>query len=114
MPAMTQGNNMKVIEPILAWYNGVETEGTVLSLQCNSDNLFNQASFNYSIFSTSEPTTGQEYGYLQATLVQGYLTMTGAEYEAWQTNDYAFEWAAGKLNLTLVGPYVPPSPNPTP
>ena len=111
---MTQGNNMRVIQPILAWYNGVETEGTVLSLQCNSDNLFNQASFNYSIFSTSEATTGQEYGYLQATLVQGYLTMTGEDYQAWQTNDYAFEWAAAKLNLTIVGPYVPPSPNPMP
>jgi hypothetical protein len=110
MPAMTQGNNMKVIEPILAWYNGVETEGTVFSLQSNSDNLFNQASFNYSIFSTSEATTGQEYGYLQATLVQGYLTMTGEEYAAWTTNEYAFEWAAAKLNLTIVGPYVPPTP----
>ena len=111
---MTQANNMRVIEPIIAWYNGVETEGTVLSLQCNSDNLFNQASFNYSIFSTSEPTTGQEHGYLQATLAQGYLTMSGEEYAAWQTNDYAFQWAAGKLNLTVVGPYVPPAPYPSP
>jgi hypothetical protein len=110
--SMTQGNNMKVIQPIVAWYNGVETEGTVLSLQCNSDNLYNQAGFNYSIFSTSAPTTGQEYGFLSATLVQGYLTMTGAEYDAWQTNDYAFQWAAGKLNLTIVGPYTPPQPNP--
>jgi hypothetical protein len=110
MPVMTQENNMRVIEPISAWYNGVETQGTVFSLQSNSDNLFNQASFNYSIFSTSEPAEGQENGYLQATLVQGYLTMTGEEYTAWSTNDYAFEWAATKLNLTLVGPYVPPTP----
>ncbi len=103
---------MRAIEPIVAWYNGVETLGNVLSLQCNSDNLFNQASFNYSIFSTSAPTTGQEFGYLSATLVQGYLNMTGEEYDLWTSNDYAFTWAAGKLNLTILGPYTPPSPVP--
>jgi hypothetical protein len=43
--------------------------------------------------------------------------MTGEEYQAWQTNEYAYDWVAAQLNLTITGDYlppVPPSPEPTP
>lgn len=34
--------------------------------------------------------------------------MTGEDYAAWQTNQYAYDWIAEQLNLTIVGDYVPP------
>jgi hypothetical protein len=41
-------------------------------------------------------------------LAQGNLTMSGDDYDAWETNDYAYDWVAGQLNLTIIGDYVPP------
>jgi hypothetical protein len=43
--------------------------------------------------------------------------MTGADYDAWETNEYAYDWVAAQLNLTITGDYVPPvppQPEPTP
>ena len=43
--------------------------------------------------------------------------MTGEVYQAWQTNEYAYDWVAEQLNLTITGDYVPPvppAPEPTP
>ena len=43
--------------------------------------------------------------------------MTGDVYQAWQTNEYAYDWVAEQLNLTITGDYVPPvppQPEPTP
>lgn len=103
------GNNMKIISPISVWFNGQSQQATVLSCQCNNDNLFNQASFNYTLFSRDEN------GYLRNSVSQGYLTMTGADYEGWETNDYAYQWIATQLNLTITGNYEPPVPvNPPP
>jgi hypothetical protein len=33
--------------------------------------------------------------------------MSGEDYIAWQTNDYAYDWVATQLNLTITGDYVP-------
>jgi hypothetical protein len=41
-------------------------------------------------------------------LAQGNLSMSGEVYDAWQTNDYAYDWVATQLNLTITGDYVPP------
>jgi hypothetical protein len=34
--------------------------------------------------------------------------MSGEVYDAWQTNDYAYDWVATQLNLIITGDYVPP------
>jgi hypothetical protein len=35
--------------------------------------------------------------------------MTGADYLAYQTNQYAWDWVANQLNLTITGDYIPPT-----
>jgi hypothetical protein len=90
------------IEPIFIWVNGTQDEGTILNAYCINDNLSTSGTFYYSILSDA-----------QQQLAQGNLTMTGEDYQAWQTNDYAYDWVAGQLNLTITGDYVPPVP-PTP
>jgi len=50
-------------------------------------------------------------------LAQGNLTMTGEAYTQWEMDDYAWDWVAQQLNLTITGDYVPPvppAPEPTP
>lgn len=103
MPAIS-GNNMKTITPVSVWWNGSAHSASVLALTGNNDNLYNQASFSYNLFTLNEA------GYLQTSVAQGYLTMTGADYEGWATNDYAYDWAAAQLNLTITGNYAPPEP----
>jgi hypothetical protein len=97
---------MKTIEPVQIWDNGQVLEATILNAYCINDNLSTSGTFYYSLLSSSSQQ-----------LTQGNLTMTGEEYQAWQTNEYAYDWVAAQLNLTITGDYappVPPAPEPTP
>jgi hypothetical protein len=106
---------MKTIEPVSVWYNGQEKQATVLSASASGDNLSTSASFVYQLMiqpsEVENPITGL------FPVAQGYLNMTGEVYQAWETNDYAYDWVAAQLNLTITGDYVPPvppQPEPTP
>jgi hypothetical protein len=95
---------MKTIEAVSIWDNGQVLEATILNAYCINDNLSTSGTFYYSLLSNSSQQ-----------LAQGNLTMTGEEYQAWQTNEYAYDWVAAQLNLTITGDYsppVPPSPEP--
>jgi hypothetical protein len=92
---------MKQIEPITVWSNGQEVQADGLNAYVVSDNLLNQAVFYYGI--------GEVVYYLEPAspsvnvLASGQLTMTGQDYADWQTNQYAWDWVAQQLNLTIVG-----------
>ena len=88
---------MKTIEPISIWDKGTVQEAIILNAYCINDNLSTSASFYYSLLSNS-----------MQQLAQGNLSMSGEVYDAWQTNDYAYDWVASQLNLTITGDYVPP------
>jgi hypothetical protein len=88
---------MKNITPISIWDNGTNQEACILNAYCINDNLSTSATFYYSLLSDT-----------MQQLAQGNLIMSGEVYDAWQTNDYAYDWVAGQLNLTIVGDYVPP------
>jgi hypothetical protein len=88
---------MKQITPISIWDKGTVQEATILNAYCINDNLSTSASFYYSLLSDS-----------MQQLAQGNLSMSGEDYIGWQTNDYAYDWVATQLNLTITGDYVPP------
>lgn len=96
---------MKTIQPVSVWFNGVEKQATVLSAYASGDNLVNAASFSYQLLAEANPS--MILGLDQ--VVTGSLSMTGEAYQNWETNDYAYEWVAQQLNLTITGPYVPPT-----
>lgn len=102
---------MKTIEPVQVWYNGQEVQAIVLNASAQNDNLQNSATFQYQLMQQLV-MSGSGYTYLQP-VATNILTMDGETYEAWETNDYAYDWIAEQLNLTITGPYVPPVP-PTP
>jgi len=88
---------MKQIEPVVFPLN--LGTATILNAYCINDNLSTSATFYYALLSET-----------QSQLQQGNLTMTGEEYDNWETNDYAYNWVATQLNVTIIGEYVPPTP----
>lgn len=97
---------MKTIQPVTVWYNGQEQQATVLAAMANSDNLSTSASFSYQLLMQVEQMP-MNNGLI--AVVSGGLNMTGEAYQQWETNDYAYDWVAEQLNLTIIGPYVPPT-----
>lgn len=94
---------MKEIQPIQTWCNGGAVEASLFSLTCNQDNLNSNASFAYTLFSIDSNNIIKQ-------LQNGFILMDGEDYIKWETNEYAYNWAANKLNLTIIGDYIPPAP----
>ena len=84
---------MKEIQPVTMW-NGVE--GIYLNAWAVNVTLGTSAVFCYNILNAS-----------QERLVDGNLTMTGEAYTQWTIDQYAWDWVAAQLNLTIIGDYVP-------
>ena len=86
---------MKQIQAVSIWYNGQIESATIFNMYSINDNLSSDCTFYYQLFNASN---------LQ--LAEGNLTMTGADYTTYSTsttaNDYAYQWGATQLNLTLV------------
>ena len=88
---------MKNIQAIPMWDNGVSKEGKILSTYAINVSLDHSATFWYGIFAETEDGGQGEL------LAQGNLSMTTEEYELWENDEYAWDWVAGKLNLTILG-----------
>jgi hypothetical protein len=85
---------MKQIQPVSIWYNGQFIQAILFNLYSVSDNLSTSATFYYALLSADK-----------IKLADGNLVMEGADYQTYSSsatsNDFAYTWAAGKLNLTL-------------
>ena len=95
---------MKQISPIQSWINGKSVTATIFNMYVIGGVLGSSASFYYSLLDSD-----------LANVAQGNLTMSGEAYAAWGNDDeYAWNWAASsdQLNLTIIGDYVPPVPEP--
>jgi hypothetical protein len=82
---------MKEIQPVTMW-NGVQ--GIYLNAWAENVTLGVSAVFSYNILNAS-----------QERLVEGSLTMTGEAYQQWTVDQYAWDWVATQLNLTIIGDY---------
>jgi len=90
---------MKKIQPENIWINGVKKPAKYMTLS-GTDNFKDSATFYYVLFAE---TTNKEGENIQGEkLVDGNLTITGKDYENWQTNQDAWDWAAKQLGLTLI------------
>jgi len=85
---------MKQIQPIQIWVNGSLQTATVFNLIIINDNLSNSATFYWQLLDSAE-----------VKLADGNLTMGEPTYDQWGTstdvNQWAYEWAATQLNITL-------------
>jgi len=92
---------MKNITPISIWDNGTAQEASVLNTYAINVTLNSSANFYWGLFNTLN-------GNIFNQLSEGNLTMSGAAYEQWSNDDeYAWDWIATQLNLTITGDYVP-------
>jgi hypothetical protein len=94
------------IQPISSWQNGQEKLGTIFNLYIVNDNLSTSATFYYSISTEEVSHLEEEVLVIDAyaeKLVEGNLTMDGADYQTWDAdpsaNEAAYTWALAKLNL---------------
>ena len=91
---------MKIIEKIQIWQNGTTVEANRFSVMSASDNLSSAASFQYTLYADDMPVQN------------GGIAIGGQDYEDWNAepdvNTWAYNWVAGKLNITILGDYVPP------
>jgi hypothetical protein len=93
---------MKSISPVTIWKNGESQEANLLNAIIINDNLQTSCSFYYQLCSSGEGTESMPL-IIHQTLAEGNLTMDGENYLAWNgSNDYAFDYIAEKLNLTLI------------
>jgi hypothetical protein len=87
---------MKEIQPFTIWVNGKSVIAYYMALICNNDNLLNQAIFYWAFYDKAEDKPSNK-------LTDGNITMAGLDYEAWETNDFAWSWAANQLGVTIIG-----------
>jgi hypothetical protein len=88
--------NMKEIQPFTFWANGKTFVASFLYLLCNTDNLNDSAQFYWAFYDKIDGVQGNK-------ICEGNIIMTGAEYVAWETNDFAWSWAASTLGVTIIG-----------
>jgi hypothetical protein len=93
---------MKTIEPVSIWDNGQVKEAKILNAYAVNVTLGISATFYYSLSAENDDQT------IGAQVAQGNLSMTGEAYTQWTMDDYAWDWVAEQLNLTITGNYIPP------
>ena len=82
---------MKKIKSIQIWGNGKLIEATKFQLNAINVNLETSANFYYALFSENNEQ-----------LSAGNLSMDGKDYQDWQNDQFAWDWAATKLNLEIL------------
>jgi hypothetical protein len=87
---------MKTIESIPIWDNGQNKEADILNAYAVNVTLGTSATFYYTLSNEAEQ------------LAQGNLTMSGDDYQEWNADEFAYDWIAEQLNLTIIGDYVKP------
>lgn len=88
---------MKQIQPLSIWGQGSTKDAVILNAYVVNLQLNKSATFYYTLLSEAKET-----------LAQGNLTMDGDAYQNWQQDEFAWEWIASQLNLTIVGDWIEP------
>jgi hypothetical protein len=97
---------MKTIEAVQIWDNGKVQEAKILNAYAVNVTLGTSATFYYTLLTENvDLSVGQQ-------VAQGNLSMTGEAYQEWNQDEFAWDWVAEQLNLTITGDYVAPQPEP--
>ena len=92
---------MKAIQPVQVWKNGEEKQANAFNLILINDDLKSSATFYYQLLASSQDEEGNVSS---EQLADGNVSMSGEDYQNWDdSNDGAYNYVAGKLNLTIVG-----------
>jgi hypothetical protein len=101
----------KQISPVNIWVNGESKTAQVFGLRSINDDLETSATFYYELKEadvTTQDADGNDVTTTGQVLANGNLTMSGQTYADWgnqsgvDINTWAYNWAAGELNLTII------------
>ena len=93
---------MKSIQSVSVWYNGEEKQATILNASIIADDMATSATFYYQLMESSQDEEGNLV--VGQGLASGNVSMSGDDYQNWDdSNNAAYSFIAGKLNLTIVG-----------
>jgi len=93
---------MKQIEPVQVWKNGERLEASLLNAIIVNDNLESACTFYYQLMTGGQGTEAMPISVGQS-VAEGNISLSGEDYLEWSgDNNYAYEYIAEKLNLTLV------------
>ena len=91
---------MKSINNVQVWKNGEEKQANTFILTLINDDLATNANFYYQLVES----TIVDLNVVTELLADGNCIMNGEDYQNWDdSNDSAYQYCAGKLNLTIVG-----------
>jgi len=94
---------MKTIQPIDIWKDGQSKQATILKMYISYDDLKLTATFQFQLCDDS-----------LCSIAEGHFYISGDDYLNWgssgDSNQEAYVYGAGVLNLTITGDYVPPVP----
>jgi len=89
------------IQPVSIWANGQSKEASELDARIIYDDLATSATFYYELKVGAKDEEGNNVN--TAALSVGNVSMEGQDYQNWDnSNEQAYEYIAGKLNLTIV------------
>lgn len=90
------------IQPVSIWSNGQSKQASELDARIIYDDLATSATFYYEL---KEATTHDENGVASGGMVLsvGNVSMDSEDYQEWDnSNQQAYVYIAGKLNLTII------------
>lgn len=94
----------KTIQPVNVWVNGQNKEAKILDSYGTRVQLSNSAQFYWALYAENvDGSQGEQ-------LTQGNISMLGQDYQSWEQDEFAWDFIASNLNLTITGDYVPPAP----
>ena len=82
---------MKNIQSIQIWKDGGVKDAVILNAYVINDNLKDTAVFYYQLLSSENEELGN-----------GNVIMSNEDYQGFISNDYAYEFIANKLSITLI------------
>lgn len=90
----------------MVWQNGQQKEANSFVMRIVNDNLETACSFYYEMQNITEVVENGQTATLVDVLTFGNLNLGGEEYQTWDAdpsaNAWAYNWAAGQLNLVLI------------
>ncbi len=96
---------MAKIQPVSTWFNGEEHQANIFNLSIGYDDLATRATLNYDL-SEELPQPEPSFKIMYNILVNSSLQIDGQDYIDWDmspdANTWIYNWAATKLNLTLL------------
>jgi hypothetical protein len=91
------------IQPITTWFNGEPQTASNFTLRSIADDFTSSATLYYEL--QKEIVNEESVSY--ENLITANLDINGQDYQDWSVepdaNTWIYNWAAAKLNLTLIG-----------